>query len=190
MKQSIKALKNIVKILIATVLLSICVTACETIGGRSKKDIPMETSDREIIQLAQNAYNNNNYRLSSYYYNMLLQRYGNNTKDYIIGNYELAHIAMRKKDYNTAVPLLNEILSIYDDTPAGYLPPSYKILAQNELKKVPEQERSYITSLNKNNDYYENGDYGDSDFFGSPNFDSDDDYNYTGDYSDDNSYWY
>ncbi len=198
MKQSIIALKNIVKTSTATFLLLISLSSCGTLRnifwGKPKGELPMDTSDREIIQLAQAAFNNDNFKLANYYYNILLQRYGNNTVDYVIGNYEIAHIAIRKKDYTTAVPLLNEVLSIYDDTPTGYLPAAYKVLAQNDLNKVPEQLRNSITSSTKSNDYYENGDYGDTDFFGTPpNFDNEednDDYDYEEDYSNNGFYLY
>lgn len=181
MKQSKTALKNGIQIALATALMAAGLSSCSTVS--SKKELPPETSDKEIIQLAQQAFNNRNYKLSTHYYNVLLQRYGNNTVDYIIGNFEIAHIALKKKDYSTAVPLLNEVLLIYKDTPAGYLPASYRVLALNDLKKVPEQKRSSISASGRFNDYYEDDDYGDTDFFGISPFDNID----TGD-SDDTGY--
>ncbi len=193
MKQSIIALKNVLKISLTTALLLVELNACNTMA--SKKELPMETTDKEIIQLAQQAFNNRNYKLSNHYYNVLLQRYGNNTVDYVIGTFETAHIAIKNKDYDTAVPLLNEVLEIYKNTPSGELPAAYRVLAQNDLNKIPEQKRSIISASGRNNDYYENDDYGDTDFFGIPpsfpdDDDNDDDYSSEGDYSNYDSYWY
>lgn len=207
MKHSIIALKNILKSCVPALVVLFAALPCEGFGIKSK-EVPVDASDREIIQMAQQAFNNSNFRLAERYYNVLLQRYGNNTVDYIIGKFEIAHIAVRKKDYATAVPILNEIIDIYDETPTGELPAAYKVLAQNDLKKVPEGTRMSISASGKQNDYYENDDYGDTGFFEETNYkrqksaskkkkakepvpeeDDDDDYNYQGDYSENDSYW-
>ena len=154
--------------LLPALALILAAAPCVALGIGSNKEVPPDATDKQIIQLAQEAFNRSNYKLASHYYNTLLQRYGNNTVDYIIGNYELAHIAARKKDYASAVPRLNEILAIYNDTPAGYLPASYKVLAQMDLDRIPAATRQSITAGSKQNDYYEDGDYGDTDFFGTP----------------------
>ncbi|MBQ9539333.1 MAG: hypothetical protein IJU95_08670 [Treponema sp.] len=189
MKQSRILKGNVIKSLFSAAFLTLAFSSCETMGKVDPQSLPMETSDREIVQMAQKAFNNNNFKLSEQYYNVLLQRYGNNTVDYIIGKYEIAHIAVKKKDYSTAVPILEEILGIYSETPAGELPASYKVLAQNDLKKVPEKTRMELSSSytgKQGNDYYENDDYGDTDFFNEyapPQPDG------GGNYSDNDSYW-
>ncbi|MBQ3799206.1 MAG: hypothetical protein II837_02815 [Treponema sp.] len=209
MKHSIIALKNIIRASLPALLMAVAASPCTGLGA--KKEVPPDATDREIIQMAQQAFNNSNFKLSEHYYNVLLQRYGTNTVDYIIGKFEIAHIAIRKKDYETAVPILTEIIDIYDETPTGELPPSYKVLAQNDLNKVPERLRMSITADGKQNDYYENDDYGDTGFFAetdyrkdlgtqkagskkkagaaAPQDEDDDDYNYQGDYSENGSYW-
>ena len=209
MKHSIIALKNILRASLPALLMAVAASPCTGLGA--KKEVPPDASDREIIQMAQQAFNNMNYRLADHYYNVLLQRYGNNTVDYVIGKFEIAHIALRKKDYETAVPILIEIIDIYNETPTGELPPSYKVLAQNDLKKVPERTRLALSANGRNNDYYENEDYGDTGFFEETNYkkdlekqktsskkkkaessstyDEDDDYNYQGSYSENDSYW-
>ncbi|MBP5464011.1 MAG: hypothetical protein J6Y13_02410 [Treponema sp.] len=193
MKRTLIGLKNglkqTLKALVPALLLFLAVSPCDAIGLKSK-EIPPDASDKEIIQMAQKAFNNSNFKLATQYYTVLLQRYGDNPVDYVIGTFEIAHIAVRKKDYKTAVPMLNEILNIYEDTPAGAIPPAYRVLAQNDLKRVPDNTRRSITANGKNNDYYENDDYGDTDFFGTPDYGAsddteDDDYynNSNGDYS-------
>ena len=82
------------------------------------------------------------------------------------------------------------MLEIYADTPTGDLPAAYRVLAQNDLKKIPESLRRSISASGKGNDYYENNDYGDTDFFGTiPDYgsyeddsSSDDDYESGGNY--------
>ena len=210
MKHSIIALKNILRVSLPALLMAVAASPCMGLGA--KKEVPPEASDREIIQMAQQAFNNSNFKLSEHYYNVLLQRYGTNTVDYIIGKFEIAHIAIRKKDYSTAVPILTEIIDIYDETPTGELPPSYKVLAQNDLKKVPEKMRLSLAANGRNNDYYENDDYGDTGFFeetdykkdlgknttgktknktkaSAPSDEDNDEYYYQGDYSENDSYW-
>lgn len=204
MKHSVAALRNIIKVSLPALLMAVLASPCMGLGA--KKEVPPDASDREIIQMAQQAFNNMNYRLAEHYYNILLQRYGMNTVDYVIGKFEIAHIAVRKKDYETAVPILSEILSIYEETPTGELPPSYKVLAQNDLKKIPERIRMSIVADGKNNDYYENDDYGDTGFFEETDYkntankskkkksdsrpaEDDDDFGYGGGYSENDSYW-
>ena len=112
MKHSIIALKNIIRASLPALLMAVAASPCTGLGA--KKEVPPDATDREIIQMAQQAFNTSNFKLSEHYYNVLLQRYGTNTVDYIIGKFEIAHIAIRKKDYETAVPILTEIIDIYD----------------------------------------------------------------------------
>ncbi len=157
-------------------LTAVTFVSCSTFGGSTPKTPPSENlTDREIVQLAQTAYDEGHTQLSEYYYKLLLQRYGNNTYDYIEGRYELAHLALKRKDYRTAVPMLKEVLEIYDASLPGTLPGSYKKLAEIDLAKVPEAtlkeiEASLPSSAESasydpfdDSDSYDNGDsYDDS----------------------------
>ncbi|MBQ1832804.1 MAG: hypothetical protein II114_03410 [Treponema sp.] len=95
--------------------------------------------DREIIQLAQNAADAGQTGLAKWYYGQLLEKYPDDPKIYVEANFEIAHIDIKKKKYDEAVPRLNEILHIYDNVAPGYLPGQYKKLAENDLAKVPEE---------------------------------------------------
>ena len=115
--------------------------SCES---TDKQALPDDITDREIIQLAQNAIDKNKKDLAEYYYKVLLQRYGNYTYDYVEGRFELAHLYLKQKKYDQAVPMLEEILEIYDTSTPGSLPGEYKILAKLDLEKVPEKKMAEI----------------------------------------------
>ena len=117
--------------------------SCESLP---KDPPPSDMSDREIIQLAQSAYDKNHYRVAEYYYKILLQRYGNYTNDYVEGRFELAHLYLKQKKYDIAVPMLQEIIDIYDTSVPGSLPGEYIILAKSDLAKVPEKRLAEIQS--------------------------------------------
>ena len=53
---------------------------------------------------------------------------------------------IKKKDYEAAVPRLNEIIAIYDSVAPGMLPGQYKKLAQKDLEKVPAEKLAKINA--------------------------------------------
>lgn len=107
--------------------------------------------DREIVQLAQNAYNDGNWRLAEFYYNELLKKFGENPAVYVEGKFELAHIYVNKKHYLDAIPLLEEIITIYDNAPYGSLPPEFKKLARNDLNRIPQEKMDEYYARNSEN---------------------------------------
>lgn len=101
---------------------------------------------REIVQLAQDAADAGNTKLAKWYYIQLLERHGSDPAIYIEGNFEIAHLDIKKKDYEAAVPRLNEIIAIYDSVAPGVLPGQYKKLAQKDLEKVPAEKLAKINA--------------------------------------------
>jgi TolA-binding protein len=101
------------------------------------KEIPNDMTAREIVQQAQTAYDAGHITLAEQYYQTLLKRYGTDTAVYVEGNYEIAHIYMKQKKYKEAAPLLQEIISIYENSTPGTLPGAYHKLAENDLAKIP-----------------------------------------------------
>lgn len=111
-----------------------------TVSCTSNKVAVTDTmTSREIVQQAQNAYDNGNAKLAEQYYKTLLTRYGNDTSIYVEGRFELAHIYVKQKEYKKALPMLQEIITIYDNSEPGQLPGSYRKLAENDLKKIPDE---------------------------------------------------
>ena len=136
--------------------------SCESLP---KDPPPSDMSDREIIQLAQSAYDKNHYRVAEYYYKILLQRYGNYTNDYVEGRFELAHLYLKQKKYDIAVPMLQEIIDIYDTSVPGSLPGEYIILAKSDLAKVPEKRLAEIQSRIQADAEADDYDYSDEEYY-------------------------
>lgn len=128
-------MKNMKKILLtsATILFSFAnFIACKS----TQIEVPVEATNREIIQMAQTAYDNGKTNQALNYYDILLKRYGMDTATYVEGKYEIAHIYVKQKKYNLAKPILEEILGIYDSVQPGVLPGSFKKLASNDYAKI------------------------------------------------------
>lgn len=116
--------------------------SCKTTSKST--NVPSNASADEIIQMAQNAYDNSDRQLAKHYYTVLLQRYGMNTQYYIEGRFELAHLYLKEKNYERAVPMLEEIVEIYNASQLGALPGSFLKLAKLDLAKVPEKKMELI----------------------------------------------
>ena len=102
----------------------------------SDVDVPEDATRLEIVQLAQTAFDNGFKKKALKYYEVLLQRYGMDTATYVEGRYEIAHIYVKKRKYDLARPMLEEIVEIYASTPPGQLPGAYRKLAQKDLDKI------------------------------------------------------
>ena len=121
-------------IFLGVICFSILAVSCTTIPDT------VPDSDREIVQQAQNAVEKGDYRLARWYYEKLLENYGENPAIYIEGNYEIAHLSIKKKKYEDALPRLEEILLIYDNVAPGMLPGAFKKMAENDLAKIPQKK--------------------------------------------------
>lgn len=136
MKHSIIAKKIIRSALISSVLalsLSFSLTGCAS----APKEIPQDATDREIIQLAQSAYDSGKSDHAIYYYDQLLMRYGNDLAIYVEGKYEIGHIYFKQGKYTEASAIFLEILDIYNSLAPGSLPGAFKKMTENDLSKIP-----------------------------------------------------
>ena len=102
----------------------------------SEVDVPEDATRLEIVQLAQTAFDSGFKKKALKYYEVLLQRYGTDTATYIEGRYEIAHIYVKKRKYDLARPMLEEIVEIYASSQPGQLPGAYRKLAQKDLDKI------------------------------------------------------
>ncbi len=107
-------------------------------------EVVVPDDDREIVQMAQTAYDSGNKKLAEFYYQELIRKYGDDPSIYIEGRYELAHMYVKDKAYAKAVPMLDEILAIYDNVPPGSLPGEYRKLAQKDLDKIPVEKQEAV----------------------------------------------
>ena len=120
------------KIGVLVVLLAALVPSCAL-----NKEIPEDMSAKILILNGQTEFSRGRYRRSIRYYQAVIDRYGDDPALYIEATYEIAHIYMKKKKYDRAEPLLNEILNIYPRFDPGTLPGAFERLAQIELEKIP-----------------------------------------------------
>lgn len=124
-------MKKLIYILIVT--LGFCVSCKST-----ELVVNNDATSREIVQMAQSAYNSGNTDEALRLYGILLQRYGMDDAVYIEGRFEIAHIYIKQKKYNEAKIMLEEIISMYESRQPGSLPGAFKKLALNDLEKIPQ----------------------------------------------------
>ena len=103
------------------------------------KSVPEDLTKEELTQLAQNAYDEGNEKASEFYYNTIIERFGDDLGTRIAALFEIAHMKIKDEKWDDARPILNEIIA-YFDTPdsALTLPQEYKKLAIIDWKKLPE----------------------------------------------------
>lgn len=143
MKGSKITVKRIIKTASAVIAASLLAASCTSIPDTVPDD------SHQIIQLAQNAIDSGNTKLARFYYEQLLEKHGNEADIYIEANYELAHLDIKKKNYDDALPRLEQILYIYDNVAPGVLPGKFKKLAAIDLAKIPQAEAERIRAAKK-----------------------------------------
>ena len=110
---------------------------------KSLPEIPNDLTQAQLIQKGQNAFSAGDYRLAEHYYQTSIQRYGNNTENYIESKYELGHLYIKTKDYDKAQEAFEEILELYEYAAVGDLPASYKKLAEIGMSKIPAKKEAH-----------------------------------------------
>ncbi len=125
------------RILGKTILLAAISLISFTSCLSTQHEVTAETSDREIIQYAQTAYDKGRQKEAISYYEKLLMYYGQDMSIYVEGKYEIGHIYFKQKKYKEAAACFTEVISIYDSLPYGTIPATFKKLSQNDLQKIP-----------------------------------------------------
>lgn len=105
--------------------------------------VPLEAdenlSEKELIQLAQASYDEGNTKAALFYYETVVDRFGNKDDSYIMAKYEIAHLYVKDGKFDEAKPILLDVLSFYEDEEAArHLNAAYKKLARIDLAKIPE----------------------------------------------------
>ncbi|MBQ0040260.1 MAG: tetratricopeptide repeat protein [Treponema sp.] len=122
-----------------TVLVLVAASAIMFSCKSQEVQVAPEASALEIVQQAQTAFDKGNKDQAIKYYEILLQRYGNNPATYVEARYEIAHIYVKQKKYKDAEPILTELKQIYDASTPGVLPGAYRKMALKDLDKVNEK---------------------------------------------------
>ena len=115
----------------------------------SVKEVPLEKTPAQIIQMGQNAAATSSYKNAIYCFNTAIDRYGDDANIYAEAKYEIAHVYLKQKKYEQAYNILTELLEIYDYYPT-VLPPAYKKLANIAMSKIPEKKLAEIQKKNQN----------------------------------------
>ena len=113
------------------------------ISCMSIKEIPLEKTSAQIIQMGQDASTSGYYKSAIFCFNTAIDRYGTDPNVFAEAKYELAHIFIKQKKYEEAYDIIMELQNIYDYYPT-VLPPAYKKLANIALSKIPDKKLSEI----------------------------------------------
>lgn len=123
-------------VIICTVFLFF--SACKTVPVEVDKNI----SQAELFQQAQTALDNSNYKAAEFYYEQALILFKDDISAIVTAEYELAHMYVKQKKCKEAVPLLEKILTYYDDDSlASQLPAKYKKLVMINLKQCEKKAK-------------------------------------------------
>lgn len=99
--------------------------------------IPADASVAELSQLGQSSLDENNYKAAEVYYQTIIDRYGTDMSARTAAEFEIAHLRVKKNDWEDAKPRLEAIIARYETTGGTDLPPEYLVLARNDLAKAP-----------------------------------------------------
>lgn len=100
--------------------------------------IPGDLSSQQLIQLGQASFENGNIAAAELYYLTLIDRYGSDPALRVEALFEIAHMDVKKKKWNRAVPILREIERMYASEMAAVLPGAYRRLVEIDLAKIPQ----------------------------------------------------
>lgn len=121
-----------VLILLLTTAIILLSASCQSVPT----DVPEDLTKADLIQLAQDSYDNGNKAAAKYYYELIIERYGDDDSSRIVAQFEIAHILIKDGDTDKARPMLEEIITDFDNNPElAYIIPEYLKLAKIDLEK-------------------------------------------------------
>ncbi len=126
--------RNTVMASLAAMLL-LAATGCSSVPDPAT--IPPDTSAAELSQKGQTAFDENNYKASEVYYQLIIDRFPDSPALVVAAEFEIAHLRVKRKDWADAKTRLDAIIARYETTGGAGLPPEYLVLAKNDLKKIP-----------------------------------------------------
>ena len=116
----------------ALLAVSLFFSSCLTVDS-----VPQEMTAPELLREAQNSYDKGSSRKALVYYQALAERYGSDATMYVTARYETAHIYIKKHKWAKAEPILQEVVEIYRNMPAGTISGSFLNMAERDLEKIP-----------------------------------------------------
>ncbi len=108
--------------------------ACRTVPT----DIPEDLTQPELIQLAQQAADQENWAAALAYYQAIVERYPEDRTAIAIARYEMAFIEYRRGDLAAAETRFEELVAMYDDDSSS-LPAWPLVLSQRIVGRIEEE---------------------------------------------------
>ena len=124
---------------IAFILSACAVMLFASCKSTDLNNISTDLSAAQLLQLGQDSESSGQYKVAETYFITTIQRFGLDNAIYVEARYELGNCYLKEKQYDKARACFSEILSIYEDSLAGALPPAYNKLAKIGMSKLPEK---------------------------------------------------
>jgi outer membrane protein assembly factor BamD (BamD/ComL family) len=128
---------TIMKSFFALAAVMVLVSACA--GIPRAEDIPEDLSVAELIQEAQNCVDRGAVKAAQVYYGVILTRHADDPAAVIAAEYELAHLKVKQKKWEEALPMLATVIQEYDADVYYQLPRAYLKLALLDMQKIPKR---------------------------------------------------
>lgn len=130
-------------LLFTTLLISGLLFSCKSI-----KEIPMDKSAVQIIQMGQNAVSMNSFSNAEFCFNEVLKRFGTDPYYFVQAKYELGHIFEKQNKFKEAKAAFEEIINLETLQPRT-VEPKYIKLATMGLERIAEEQNKH-NKKNKN----------------------------------------
>jgi len=101
--------------------------------------VPEDMTPSKIIQRAQEAMDNNKYKVAIQYYQVLMERHGDVNEYYCIAEYEIAFIRYKQKQFAEARRGFEGLLVLYSAEGGDTLPRQFKVLSEKVLAHMDER---------------------------------------------------
>ena len=115
--------------------LALAVSGCQSVPDPAS--IPETTTIAELSQSGQSALDESNYRAAEVYYQLIIDRFGEDMSARTSAEFEIAHMRLKKKAWADAASRLDAIIARYDSAGGASLPPEFLVLAKNDRKRIP-----------------------------------------------------
>lgn len=116
---------------------SLSLFSCMSVPKES--EIPEDTTAADLTQKAQEAFDASNYRAAHAYYQIILNRFSTDESICVAAEYEIAHLYIKKKNWNAAYTLLDKLITKYEGPIGMHLPPDYYKLAKIDYARAAEK---------------------------------------------------
>lgn len=118
-------------------IMTLCLFSCMTVPKES--EIPIDATAADLTQKAQEAFDAGNYRAARVYYETILKRFADDENACVAAQYEIAHLHIKRHQWNDAYAILEKIIAQYEGPMAMHLPPDYYKLAKIDYARAAEK---------------------------------------------------